>query len=67
MIFEFLTHVPNAQLMVSDHGIVFYDPILSQALQGGQLVESFTYKLGDGSSVSLVGLASDLHGLHTVG
>ena len=63
----FLAHVVGAAVMVSGREVVFYDPGLSEALQSGKLVETYTYKLEDGSSISLIGLSSDLHGLHGLG
>ena len=66
-ILDFVTKVTRVAVVVSDHEVVFYDPHITEVLKPGEILDSITWKLGDGSSVSLVGLASDLHGYHGVG
>ncbi len=66
-ILDFVTKVARAAVVVSDHEVVFYDPHIIEVLKPGETLDSITWKLGDGSSVSIVGLATDLHAYHGVG
>ena len=66
-ILSFVTHVAGVMVMVTDHELVFYDPQILGVLGPGETVDSVTWRLEDGSSVSLVGTAPELHGFHDIG
>ena len=66
-ILDFVGRVAKVAIMVSDHEVVFYDPHILEFLKPGEVIDSVTWKLEDGSSVSLVGVAADLHGYHGIG
>ena len=63
----FVTEVTNVQVVISGHDVVFYDPQILSTLAAGETLDSITWRLEDGSSVSLVGTASELHAFHGLG
>jgi hypothetical protein len=48
----------------SGNEIILYDGAILKPLPAGTLLESMTYNFSDGSSISLVGTATELHNLH---
>ena len=63
----FVTTVTDVQVVISGHDVVFYDPAIMGVLQPGDTLDSVTWRLEDGSSVSLVGTTSELHAFHGLG
>jgi hypothetical protein len=66
-VITFVTDVANVQVLVSGHDVVFYDPAIMGVLQPGVALDSVTWRLEDGSTVSLVGTVPELHAAHGVG
>ena len=66
-VLAFVAEVPDAKVMISGHDVVFYDPAIMGVLQPGVTLDSVTWRLGDGSTVSLVGTQPELHAFHGVG
>ena len=64
---NFVSQVANVTVLISGHDVVFYDPAILGALPVGETLDSVTWRLEDGSSVSLVGTASELHADHGFG
>ncbi len=66
-VLAFVSQVADVKVMVSGHEVVFYDPAILSMLAPGEAPDSITWRLEDGSSVSLVGTVSELHAAHGVG
>lgn len=66
-VLAFVTAVTDVQVVIAGHDVVFYDPAILTALAPGETLDSVTWRLEDGSSVSLVGTASELHNDHGLG
>ena len=66
-VLAFVSEVTNVQVMISGKEVVFYDPAILMPLGFGVALDSITWRLEDGSSVSLVGTAPELHAFHGVG
>ncbi len=62
----FVNAVPGVQVVISGHEVVFYDPAVLGVLPSGEGLDSVTWTMEDGSTVSLVGLVSELHAAHGV-
>ena len=63
----FVTEVSNVQVVISGHDVVFYDPAIMGVLPNGDFLDSVSWRLEDGSFVSLVGTSTELHTFHGLG
>ena len=66
-VLAFVNQVADVQVVISGHEVVFYDPVILGVLRPDVALDSVTWRLEDGSSVSLVGTATELHAFHGVG
>jgi hypothetical protein len=63
----FAAEVSVLDVVFSGQEIIIYDGAILKALPAGTQLDSVTFNFGDGSSVSLVGTATELHNLHLPG
>lgn len=63
----FTAEVHQPTLLVSGNDVVLYDHQILAPLPAGFALDSVTFTLGDGSTISLVGTAQEIAGLHLAG
>lgn len=63
-VLKFAAEVSTLDVAVSGHEIILYDGAIFQHLPAGTVLESMTFNFTDGSSISLVGTATELQALH---
>ena len=64
MVLKFAAEVSTLDVAVSGHEIILYDGAIFHHLPAGTVLESMTFNFTDGSSISLVGTATELQALH---
>jgi hypothetical protein len=64
---QFAAEVSVLDIAFSGHEIILYDGAILKPLPAGTQLDSFTFNFTDGSSISLVGTATELHNLHLQG
>lgn len=66
-VLAFVNGVQDVQVMITGHDVVFYDPRILTVLAPGDVLDSVSWRLEDGSTVSLVGTTAELHTFHGLG
>lgn len=61
---QFAAEVTSLDLAYSGRNLILYDAALAHPVAPGVQIESVTFNFTDGSSISLVGTASELQSLH---
>jgi hypothetical protein len=64
---HFAAEVSVLDMIFTGHEIILYDGAIFKPLHPGTQLDSVTFNFADGSSISLVGTAAELHDLHLQG
>jgi hypothetical protein len=64
---HFAAEVGVLDMIFTGHEIILYDGAIFKPLHPGTQLDSVTFNFADGSSISLVGTAAELHDLHLQG